>query len=174
VDEYEPMAREVPPFRACGLHKSLPAGARQPLSGSTVSMSSDLPQWNAFSEPYPAMRMKAWLGKSMTPGGDFAQFFSFCRSHASTVFVGSTASSSTCSWMIFLICPSRWRLPAQSAPNSGRCCNVAIYSLTGLGFRSYLNFPICRAIAQRVWDRLAGGSAVPVALRGEQLSPNVA
>jgi hypothetical protein len=24
------------------------------------------PQWNPFSEPYPAMRMKAWLGKSMT------------------------------------------------------------------------------------------------------------
>src|SRR5580704_9981787 len=29
------------------------------------------------------------------------QFFSFCRSQASTVFVGSTAASSTCSLMIF-------------------------------------------------------------------------
>jgi hypothetical protein len=33
--------------------------------------------------------------------GHIPQFFSFCRSHASTVFVGSTASLSTCSLMIF-------------------------------------------------------------------------
>jgi hypothetical protein len=66
---------------------------------------------SAASLPALAKKRKDWapsakmahtgIIKMWATPGRLPQFVNLCRSHASTVFVGSTASSSTCSLMIF-------------------------------------------------------------------------
>jgi hypothetical protein len=59
----------------------------------------NLAEWRP--PPQAKKRLERATVASLSNGESYFQFFSLCRSQASTVFVGSTASSSTCSLIIF-------------------------------------------------------------------------